>query len=190
MAAVSQRGLRPRPAQVSAGFSGFRYLGATGPIRPVRANLVAFRPPVKPASFDSSDSSSWRRAVTLAAMAASTWLLRACNLAIGIVFRAMVVVSPCRGYNFESTEILPHSASDKKALMPRATLSKIRFPEGVLTTCNRTRLQLSTETLAKRDPSLHVGSHAPGPGTGPRCLGRLPGHPGPQRGLLVPEHRV
>src|SRR6516165_10333051 len=28
MAAASQRGLRPRPAQVSAGFSAFRYLGA------------------------------------------------------------------------------------------------------------------------------------------------------------------
>jgi hypothetical protein len=33
IAAVSQRGLRPRPAQVSAGFSGLRYLGATGPNR-------------------------------------------------------------------------------------------------------------------------------------------------------------
>jgi hypothetical protein len=33
----------------------------------------------------------------------------------------MAVLSPCSGYNFESTEILPHSALDKKALMPRAT---------------------------------------------------------------------
>jgi hypothetical protein len=51
IAAASQRGLRPRPAQVSAGFSGLRYLGATGPIRPPRASLVAFPPPPKPASF-------------------------------------------------------------------------------------------------------------------------------------------
>jgi hypothetical protein len=46
MAAASHRGFSPRPAQVSAGFSGFRYLGATGPLRSLRPNLVALlRPP-------------------------------------------------------------------------------------------------------------------------------------------------
>jgi hypothetical protein len=37
----------------------------------------------------------------------------------------MAVLSPCSGYNFESTEILPHSALDKKALMPEANWPKI-----------------------------------------------------------------
>jgi hypothetical protein len=37
----------------------------------------------------------------------------------------MAVLSPCRDYNFESTEILPHSALDKKALMPEANWPKI-----------------------------------------------------------------
>ena len=35
IAAVSHRGFNPRPAQVSAGFSGLRYLGATPPPRAV-----------------------------------------------------------------------------------------------------------------------------------------------------------
>jgi hypothetical protein len=48
IAAVSQRRLRPRPAQVSSGFSGLRYLGATGPNRPPRASLVAFPRPLNP----------------------------------------------------------------------------------------------------------------------------------------------
>jgi hypothetical protein len=38
MAAVSQRGFKPRPAHVSAGFSGLRYLGATEPLAPPRPN--------------------------------------------------------------------------------------------------------------------------------------------------------
>jgi hypothetical protein len=37
----------------------------------------------------------------------------------------MAVLSPCSGYNFESTEILPHSALDKKTLMPEANWPKI-----------------------------------------------------------------
>jgi hypothetical protein len=41
----------------------------------------------------------------------------------------MAVLSPCRGYGFDSTGILAHSASDKKALMPRATARKLRFSE-------------------------------------------------------------
>jgi len=34
IAAASQRGFRPRPAQVSVGFSGFRYFAGTEPRRP------------------------------------------------------------------------------------------------------------------------------------------------------------
>src|SRR5277367_3438122 len=71
-AAVSQRVLSPRPAQVSSGFSGLRYFGATGPFGPPRPNLMAFPPPPNRASFDSSDSSSCRRSVTFALMVAST----------------------------------------------------------------------------------------------------------------------
>lgn len=38
-AAASQRGFRPRPAQVSAGFSGLRYFGGTAPLGPPRTPL-------------------------------------------------------------------------------------------------------------------------------------------------------
>jgi len=34
IAAASQHGFKPRPIQVSLGFSGLRYLGATGPRMP------------------------------------------------------------------------------------------------------------------------------------------------------------
>jgi hypothetical protein len=37
----------------------------------------------------------------------------------------MAILSPCSDYNFESTEILPHSALDKKTLMPEANWPKI-----------------------------------------------------------------
>jgi hypothetical protein len=58
-------------------------------------------------------------------IAASIWVFRACKLAMDIFLRAMAVLSPCRDYNFESPEILPHSALDKKALMPEANWPKI-----------------------------------------------------------------
>jgi len=46
IAAASQRGFNPRPAQVSAGFSGLRYLGATAPRAPnPRATFDADLPP-------------------------------------------------------------------------------------------------------------------------------------------------
>src|SRR5438034_1080216 len=38
-AAASHRGFSPRPAHVSAGFSGLRYFGATGPRAPPRPPL-------------------------------------------------------------------------------------------------------------------------------------------------------
>jgi hypothetical protein len=86
MAAVSQRGFNPRPAQVSVGFSGLRYFGATEPPLPT---LPPLPPPSNRASLDSSDSSSRRRSVTLSAIAVSTCLANSCNLGMGIVLRAM-----------------------------------------------------------------------------------------------------
>jgi hypothetical protein len=41
----------------------------------------------------------------------------------------MVAVSSCRSYGFDSTEILPHSASNKKALRPGRHRKKIVFQE-------------------------------------------------------------
>src|ERR1700748_2204526 len=43
IAAASHRGFRPRPAQVSPGFSGLRYFGATFPRAPLPPTLA--RPP-------------------------------------------------------------------------------------------------------------------------------------------------
>jgi hypothetical protein len=67
MAAVSHRGFNPRPAHVSAGFSGLRYLGATDPLGPPRPNADFARPapPWKRSSFESSASRAWRCSVTL-----------------------------------------------------------------------------------------------------------------------------
>jgi hypothetical protein len=48
MAAASHLGLRPRPAQVSAGFSGLRYLGATEPIRPAPTELACLSAAAEP----------------------------------------------------------------------------------------------------------------------------------------------
>jgi hypothetical protein len=91
IAAVSHLGLRPRPAQVSAGFSGFRYLGATEPLAPPRPAGRPRRPaPLYPASLDSSVSSAWRRDLSFSLIAASTLAFRSCNLAIDIDLRAIV----------------------------------------------------------------------------------------------------
>jgi hypothetical protein len=53
---TSHLGLRPLPAQVSDGFSGLRYLGATAPLGPSRPGFRPRRaPPLYPSSFDSWD---------------------------------------------------------------------------------------------------------------------------------------
>jgi hypothetical protein len=62
IAAVSHCGFNPRPAHVSAGLSGLRYLGATAPYP--RALFDEF-PPWKRPSFDSEDSSALRCSKTL-----------------------------------------------------------------------------------------------------------------------------
>src|SRR5271168_1898825 len=72
IAAVNHRGFNPRPAQVSAGFSGLRYLAAT--VARPRTPFVDF-PPLKRPSFESSDSSVRRCSKTLEESIASTWPL-------------------------------------------------------------------------------------------------------------------
>src|ERR1700729_2234772 len=50
IAAANHRGFNPRPAQVSAAFSGLRYLGATNdPFRPPTRRIPGFERPVPPA---------------------------------------------------------------------------------------------------------------------------------------------
>src|ERR1700739_2873261 len=71
-AAASQRGFRPRPAQVSAGFSGLRYFGATLPRTPrPKEALVLPAPTPTRCSLASSDSSERRSSSTLAVNTAS-----------------------------------------------------------------------------------------------------------------------
>src|ERR1700674_5300062 len=62
IAAVSHRGFSPRPAQVSLGFSGLRYLSATDPRAPPRpkADFARPAPPWNRVSFESSVSSARR----------------------------------------------------------------------------------------------------------------------------------
>src|SRR6202043_782019 len=66
IAAANHRGFKPRPAQVSAGFSGLRYLGATGPFAPRPRAIFERVPPWNRASFDSPASSILRSSATLA----------------------------------------------------------------------------------------------------------------------------
>jgi hypothetical protein len=88
IAAANQRGFNPRPAQVSAGFSGLRYLAATDPLGPPLPTLPLPRPPSNRISLDISDSSSCRRSVTFAWMVASILSFRSRNFSIDILFRA------------------------------------------------------------------------------------------------------
>jgi hypothetical protein len=87
MAATNQRGFSPRPAQVSVGFSGLRYLAATEALRPT---LPPLPPPSNRASLASSDSSCRRLSVTFSAIAPSTYRANSCNLGMGIALRAML----------------------------------------------------------------------------------------------------
>jgi hypothetical protein len=89
--AITTRGLRPRPAHVSDGLSGLRYLGATEPRAPPRPTFARRGPPEKPPSFKSSDSTARRCSVTFDARAASTWSLSFTSLSIDIVLRATVL---------------------------------------------------------------------------------------------------
>src|SRR5450432_2934462 len=86
IAAASQRGFNPRPAQVSAEFSGLQYLGATEPY--LTRPPVGFFPCPYPPSFDSSPSRAWRCSDTLTASIASTSPFSFTSLSIDIVFSA------------------------------------------------------------------------------------------------------
>jgi hypothetical protein len=72
IAAANHRGFNPRPAQVSAELSGFRYLGATFPQVPRPKADFDRVPPWKRVSFASSDSSVRRCSVTFPLSAAAT----------------------------------------------------------------------------------------------------------------------
>src|SRR5262249_46646416 len=85
IAATSQRGFSPRPAQVSLGFSGLRYFGATGPRTPSplerdwevenRESLARVACKVR------------RWSATLVRRMVSTWSLSVDSLSIDIDFR-------------------------------------------------------------------------------------------------------
>jgi hypothetical protein len=88
IAAVSQRGFRPRPAHVSEGLSGLRYLGATRPRGPPRFPFNDLLPLEficeRLLSLASSDR---RSSATLALSAASILPLRSINLSTDIDLR-------------------------------------------------------------------------------------------------------
>jgi hypothetical protein len=127
IAATNHLGLRPRPAQVSAEFSGLRYLGATAPLGPPRLDGRPRRgPPAYSSSFDNSASSSCRRYCSFSLIAASTCAQRSCSLTIGIDFKAMVLpfhlglVAPIRGSYWACTDrdknsrLSPHAAAERQ----------------------------------------------------------------------------
>jgi hypothetical protein len=67
IAAVSQRGFNPRPAQVSVGFSGLRYLGAMAPYP--RATFEVDFPKARIRAFDAVPR-PWKKASPLPALSA------------------------------------------------------------------------------------------------------------------------
>src|SRR5271167_3884581 len=71
IAAASQRGFSPRPAHVSAGFSGLRYFGATFPLTPRPMDFERVPPDSNRLSFASSVSSARRSSDTFDASSAS-----------------------------------------------------------------------------------------------------------------------
>src|SRR6266436_9729165 len=87
-AAASHRGFSPRPAQVSLGFSGLRYFGATFPLAP-RPKADFDRPPPdsKRVSLASSDSRVRRSSETLAPKTASILPRRPTSASIDIDFK-------------------------------------------------------------------------------------------------------
>ena len=94
IAADSHRGLSPRPAQVSLGFSGLRYFGATGALAPRREpDFEPADPAWKRVSFDSSASKARRWSVTLAPKVSLTCSRRATSWSIDIDFKFMLLRS-------------------------------------------------------------------------------------------------
>jgi hypothetical protein len=94
IAADSHRGLNPRPAHVSLGFSGLRYFGATGALAPRREPDFELADPAwKRVSFDSSASNARRWSVTLAPNVSLTCSRRATSWSIDIDFKFMLLRS-------------------------------------------------------------------------------------------------
>src|SRR5262249_5880624 len=86
-AAASQRGVSPRPAQVSLGFSGLRYFGATGPRPPILRPLEGSWEGENRESLSSLACRALRSSATLACRAVSIWSLSFISLLIDIDFR-------------------------------------------------------------------------------------------------------
>jgi hypothetical protein len=86
-AAASHRGFRPRPAQVSLGFSGLQYFGATAPLGPPRPPLARDPSVARRSSLPSWACIAWRSSTTLMLRAASTCSLSFDNLSIDIDLR-------------------------------------------------------------------------------------------------------
>jgi hypothetical protein len=124
IAAVSQRGFNPRPAQVSVGFSGLRYLGATAPY--TRATFEVDFPPSKRPSFESSDSSVRRCSTTLEESIASTCPFSATSFSIDIDFNAILMSSITQGPTThdprESTDIYRFVIKEKTCIQNVAEL--------------------------------------------------------------------
>src|SRR5712671_4104424 len=87
IAASSQRGVSPRPAQVSLRFSGLRYFGATGPRTPSPSPLERNWEVESRESFVSSASRVRRSSATLLCRAVSTWSLSFVSLSMDIDFK-------------------------------------------------------------------------------------------------------
>src|SRR5260370_23938967 len=88
IAADNHRGLSPRPAQVSLGFSGLRYFGATFPLAPrAKADFPREPPASKRVSLASSDSRVRRSSATLDPKTASILPRRPISASIDIDFK-------------------------------------------------------------------------------------------------------
>src|SRR5215831_1729445 len=99
-AAASHRGFSPRPAQVSLGFSGLRYFGATFPLTP-RPNAAFDRPPPMSTreSLASSDSKVRRSSATLVDNTASILPRRPRSASIDIDFKFITMLLHQKDYS-------------------------------------------------------------------------------------------
>ena len=92
-AAESHRGFNPRPAHVSAGLSGLRYFGATGPRAPPPTRFRLDPPAVRRPRLPSRSSSVRRSSKTFAPRAASTCSLSFVSLSIDMDFRLSIGIT-------------------------------------------------------------------------------------------------
>src|SRR3984893_6045374 len=98
-AAASHRGFSPRPAQVSLGFSGLRYFGATFPLAPrPKAPFDRPLPAWKRESLASSDSKVRRSSATLPVNTASILPRSPISASIDIDFKFIFMLLHRKGY--------------------------------------------------------------------------------------------